>query len=432
MKKVLYLVILTSVLFLWYYHGNPFIGYLAFSEAFYSAEARNYAIGNILVPQVEGGVDYNVPPLYSMLNYIAFGAVQQPGNARALNIFFHVLNVLLVCRIAQKTSGDVRAGIVAGILYASLPITSELALTMIPETVWMTLLLTGYLFYLHERYLISFSVLSLAMFAKQPTIILGLILFMYHYKKRRSVLLSVALFCLMTAILSGFYLLHLSWYGTQFLSDVQERAGVARLPGFVQLCAMASEVFFAGSFTAIMIGKAAINRKKRNMDWYIFISYATFFLFYHHHSYYVFPALVFGVILFANGIDYKKSNYRTLVAFLFVCNVLFTLRLIPAARPAHDPFDAIMCQNVTASDDFVEYWWPVWRYHCPENDVLTCGEAPESANADRPCIGFWDCDAKWSNPNWFRPADGRCDLYVKECECPIEDHAPTFRWSDYV
>jgi len=430
-KKFLYLVVLASILMLWHYHGNPFSGYLAFSEAFYSAEAGNYKISGILVPQVEGRIDHNVPPLYTILNYIVFRSAQLPGNTRALNILFHVLNVLLVCEIARKTSGDLRTGVIAAMLYATLPITSILAVTVIPETFWMTLLLTGYLLYLHELYLVAFSVLSLAMFTKQPTVILGLILIVHYYKKRRSVSLSVAFFCLMLAVLAAFYLLHFAMYGTQFLDDIRERAGVARLPGIGQLTAMGSEFMFAGMFTSIIMLFSVVLGTKRGLNWIVFWAYIAFFIVYHHHSYYVFPAMVFGILVISDNFRLRRF-WQLAVAGLVITNLLFSLNLLSRNRPPSDLLAGIECREVTASDDFVEYWWPVWRNRCPEHDVLTCAEAAESAEAGRTCIGFWECDAVWSNPNWFRPANGRCELSIRECECPITDGSPTLKWSDYI
>lgn len=431
MKRLLYAVVLINLLFLWNQHAAPFGGYLAFSESFYSIQAANLEFTGIWKPVVPytSRIDFNIPPLYTISNYLLHRGAQTPANVRLLPILLNVLNILLVYKIARELSGNETTGVVVGILYTSLPITSILALTNIPDTFMVTWLLLAYFFHIRSEYHFSFLAIAFGIVTKQPAAILGIILLIDFYRKERQLRwMTPLIIYLMFSFLAMFYFVHIATGSIDdILYNVGDRAGVARIPGAGQLAAMILEAGYATGFIGALIflsTKVHLNSVKNDLLTQIFLAYGVFFLFYHHHSYYMLPAVVFGVLQLSRLYNHQRAPIF-IVALILTVPIAYDL--VSSSRGFNPGFNMLDCQDYIVSESLMSYHWPVFKYYCPDADIYTCEEA-EGKNINA-TLRFGTCN---SNPNWFRPAKKNCEIFtIDEDLCPISDQAPTFKWSEY-
>lgn len=428
MKRLLYVVIILNLLFLWNYHSAEFGGFLSFSESLYAVEAQQLEFTGIWKPVVPytGRIDFNVPPMFVISQYLLHGGAQTPSNVRLLPILLNVLNIFLIYKIARILSGNETTGVIIGILYASTGITNILAITAIPETMFVTWLLLAYFFHIRGEYHFSFLALAFGIFTKQPAAILGIILFIDFYRKEKHLrwIAPGALF-VMFSLLAMFYFVHIATGSIDdIIYNIGDRAGVARVPGVGQLAAMLLEVAYATGFIGLLIllsTRLNLNSIKNDLLTQIFLAYSVFFLFYHHHSYYMFPAVVFGLLQVSR---LYHPELLMLFAGLLILTIPITVDLVVSNRGYDPGFSTLECRDYVASDDFVSYYWPVFKYYCPENDLYTCDEWDLSTSLE-----FSD-SSSWSNPNFFKPSKEQQRLVYGD-GCPVNDSVPTFKWSGY-
>ena len=429
MKKLLYAVVIAQLLFLWQYHGAPFGGFLAFSEAYYaiqSADMETTGVWNPVVPYV-GRIDFNVPPLYAATNYLLHGRAQTPANVRLLPILLNVANILLVYLVVRELTHDETAGVVGGVMYASVPITNILAVTSIPETMLVTWLLLAFYLHLRDMPLLSMAAVSLGIMTKQPAAIFAVVLLVNALLDcvplRRVMAMAAVAFSLPVAYIGTHVIVG---NGDMLAYHLLERASLDRIPGVMQSAVMFEEVTHATvAVLLLFILSIPIRDMRFSVAGQAMVAYALFFVFYHHHSYYMFPAIVFGIIM--SGHAFRKP-YLWVYTACIMMTVPFTLSTVDSNRGYDPGFQSLTCRDYVAGDDFVAYWWPVFKYHCPEHDVYTCDELV-GRDVDA-AVMFEECDG---NPHWMRASVEECKITTHGgFSCPIDGDAPTFRWSQLV
>ncbi|MEW6203217.1 MAG: glycosyltransferase family 39 protein, partial [bacterium] len=334
----LLLILILAAAIRLYRAGEPFDGFHGFNEAWYSIIAQNFSVKTLLYPTAyTGEVDYNVPPLLSYVLFVVFrtfGASE--FMARLVPIFFGILGVYFVFLIGVKLYNE-RIALASAAMLAFMPVSIIVGRNVQADSLFVGFILAFLYFYLKGRssskpahHIIAGLFLGLAIFSKQPAVLVIVIIFLWEITTARNLRFLNRYFIIMltaaAAVLLPFYGFHLI-VNPAALIDAQHGGALrlSELPDVSLLGFLLRESVWAISppiALIFLISLIYFIRRANDGDLLLYISiavYGIFFLFLHKHTYYMLPIAPFAALLAGRLWSGEKYQSGKTVMLTIVC-----------------------------------------------------------------------------------------------------------------
>jgi len=363
--------------------GEPYGGFLAFSEAWYTLVARGYADGSLLLPEVvPGWPDFNLPPLFSWLLHLGFelGGTSETS-ARLVAIAGALLAVAMTARIGGWT---------AAALLATSPAFVLVGRNVQPDGWSIGLSLAAYVAWRGRRPNVSGLLFGLALFVKPTVLLLPAALALGETVAQRGLGWIgrvhggwVALASTPSAVWTA---LQLSLHREAFLAGLRHGGGALEIPDLALAQTLASEVVFA-LFPVLLIAAplAALRHWRtpavRPAVWVLGVGLASFSLV-HYHGYYLVAYAPAAAVIAAALV----RGRRTMTLLLLVINAAATQLAVSGHGLGRTAIYQIASQHRGATflmspEAWAGYWTVVQLYGDPVAIVHKCVVSDQSGEA---------------------------------------------------
>jgi 4-amino-4-deoxy-L-arabinose transferase-like glycosyltransferase len=450
----LILIIFLAISIRIYRADESFGGFHGFNEAWYTIIAENYTARTLLNPRSYlGTIDYNVPPLFSYASFLIFRIFGiSEFTARLVPIFFSIMLIWFVFALANLIYGW-RAALAAAMLLAVMPASVIVGRNVQVDSMYTALIVAFIYFYMRARetspsvplneppcdkldskhkyqdqkitstpqhssipgphplffWGLAGFMLGAALLAKQPAALSIGIIITWEIIARRNLRFLNKQFAFMCAIAlaiaMSFYLPHLLLHTKPFIAK-QIRQFIVTQSGvehalttaqyFMVLKELAGEVLWGLSPPITLLAVIALpfsfTRARRDpMPVIALAFFATFFLLFHKHVYYMLPATVFATLI-AGSLWRSEHNSFTMNALLAAIVILttfvslFLLCKVKYGRNEFQQFGDILAArgirnvDIITGDTILSSYGPIIQYYAPDAAIHTLNRL--SLNAD--------------------------------------------------
>jgi len=326
---------------------QPFGGYHAMNEAWYSATAKNYSKSSFMNPTVsEYLVDYKVRPVYTYISYLSmrlFGFSE--FSPRLVTVMFSVISIIFVF-LTGRLIRDSFTGIAAAAILAVCPAYVVCGRQAQPDAAYVSIMLISiYLFLLsknskHEILLkiCAGIIWGISIFTKNFAVMLlpGLIVAeIFYYRSFGKVFRKLLLFLFIAILIPMPFIIYHSITHPGELKEIYSNIAF-RIPGPSVLLYMSKEIIWGLSplvFIAAVTGIITGLIKRDKYILYIILLGVPFLALYfvlHVHSYYILGIIPFAALTAAVQFRFIKStririSLLTIVLMLAAFNSVMVL-----------------------------------------------------------------------------------------------------------
>lgn len=321
---------------------EPFNGYHAFNEAWYSAVARNFHSHPLTAPTAfNGAPDANVTPLFPQtLYFVSLFFGESEANFRMVSLLSSLAAAAMLFFLGARLF-SLRAGLAAAALFAFTPVAAAVGRNVQPDSMCLALILAALYVYVDARpkrsaalHAAAGLLLGLAFMTKQFACLLPVALLLWELAVARGPrgLNRGSLWFIAAAAAPPLAWLTVSAAGGGALSTQIGLAGSVIAPlSLSEVKFILAELFWGASpaaavlFAAGLASAAAAAVLNRDADKFLIliaaVVFTLLFVVFRFHSYYILFAVPFAALLAGEFLSRKLTDSALAVVLVAVCGL---------------------------------------------------------------------------------------------------------------